>query len=538
MSPKRILLNLCRYGKNPKSALLALRTLCEYCIIKHSKLIDRNWISEQYGNPNDADSNPLLQYIVTAHSFSQTSASPLFSDQEYRDLHKLSRKTLPVVHYELFGKKSGIVISHIEQERNKGKKTGYYTHEQWSLDKHISSFQKTIASIKQRVSNGEKIRVAFLVFSSSMFPARPLLDKLLTDPLFSAHIVVIPDLRWPDIDPKPAMTRCHSDLKKYYAADVLSMAKPGNDGVWPDITSLHDIVCYATPYDLSDYHYNPRWSIGREFLPIQANYTLSTQNYGLKLFSLFNQAIFWMTFFESDDFLNQFKSCMTTKGTNCPVVGYIKMDPLADKPKNASQRKCLIIAPHHSISGGYNDILSVSNFLRYSEYFKELPDKYPEIDFVFRPHPFLIQALKQEKVWGPTKTDNYFAELLSHNNMRISTDGDYLALFAKSDGIIQDCCSFLVEYFYTGKPQCYMLKSEMEKSKTFLPFGRECLDHCYLSYTSNEIDNFITTVIIDGKDHLRNARNDFRARLMVNYPNASSTALDLIKNKLGLLTVQ
>ena len=79
----------------------------------------------------------------------------------------------------------------------------------------------------------------------------------------------------------------------------------------------------------------------------------------------------------------------------------------------------------------------------------------------------------------------------SKSNVIYDTNANYFESFAKTDGIIQDCGSYLVEYFSTGKPQCYMLLKPKDIEEKFLKLGQECLKNSYLAYNEEDIINFI-----------------------------------------------
>ena len=114
-----------------------------------------------------------------------------------------------------------------------------------------------------------------------------------------------------------------------------------------------------------------------------------------------------------------------------------------------------------------------------------------------------------------------------------SDGGDYFREFAESDACIQDCGSYLVEYFYTGKPCCYMLKSPADVNAKFAPLGKECLANCYIAYDTAAIERFVADVVVGGKDPKREARAAFAKRIMVNYPRAAEVALAHIKSGLS-----
>ena len=403
---------------------------------------------------------------------------------------------------------------------------------------HPASFPAKIERIRRdRVENGLPVRALFLVSSASMFPARPLFDAMLRDPGFDARIFIIPDLRWPDRDPELARRRCRDDLAAY-PADRFLEAKPDDSGIWPDVIDDFgaDIVSYSSPYDYSDFRYNPHWAVGRDFLPIYISYSFSTSLYGYWVFGLQNYAYFWKVFVECPQSAKDYAEHSLLNGSNAEAVGYFKMDRLATAepwPRNGG-RKRVLIAPHHSVEGGANDMLAFSNFQRYADFFLSLPEAHPELDFVFRPHPFLFTVLSRPNKWGQAKVDDWIARMKAHPNVRWSEEGDYFPAFASCDAIVQDCGSYLAEWFYTGKPCCFMLKAPSDINAKFTPLGRDCLSHCYLAYDEAAIESFLRDVVEGGADTMAAERDAFRKTIMVNYPHAADAALASIRKALGI----
>ena len=135
--------------------------------------------------------------------------------------------------------------------------------------------------------------------------------------------------------------------------------------------------------------------------------------------------------------------------------------------------------------------------------------------------------------WGPEKCAAWRSRFLAHPNARWSDGGDYFAEFAASDAIVQDCGSYLVEWLYTGRPCCYMLKSE-EDFRKFSPLGVECLRHCRLAYAAADIEAFLRDVASGSGGDTSPDREEFRRRVMVHYPHAAEAALASIRRDLGL----
>ncbi|MCR5413515.1 MAG: rhamnan synthesis F family protein [Kiritimatiellae bacterium] len=413
-------------------------------------------------------------------------------------------------------------------------KTLARTHEKVSYEKHQASFPEKCRRLAAKISAGGKAKTVFFVSSSSMFPARPLFDAMMRDGMFDPRIVVIPDLRWHDGGHLDAMESCRADLATTVPEERLSVAQMDEFGQWIDVLECADIVCYPSPYEMSSFRYNPRYAVGRDFLPIHVNYGYYRSVYDRHVMGGQSYAYMWKAFFECEDTLAEYRANSAIGGVNGELVGYVKMDALAAARKNAHPRKRILVAPHHSVEGGTNKMLSLANFIRYADFFMSMPDRWPGIDFVFRPHPFLFKIMSRPKIWGPGRVERYVRELKSKPNVIWSDGGDYFSEFAESDGCIQDCGSYLVEYMYTGKPCCYMLKSPADIDVKFAPLGRKCLEQCYIAYDTDAIDSFIRDVIVGGNDSKAKSRAAFAKTIMVNHPHAAEAALACIKRSAGL----
>jgi hypothetical protein len=117
-----------------------------------------------------------------------------------------------------------------------------------------------------------------------------------------------------------------------------------------------------------------------------------------------------------------------------------------------------------------------------------------------------------------------------NSNVIYSEKGDYFEEFAKSDALIDDCGSYLVEYFYTKRPQCYLLKTPSDIQSKFVELGQKCLSNCYIAYEEKEILAFIENVVINGNDPKRESRIQFAENeVMYNYPNVAMAIINELK---------
>ena len=407
-------------------------------------------------------------------------------------------------------------------------------HYKITYSEHQASFAGKRRAIAEKMQSGKRVRVVFFVTTTSMFPMEPLFVEMCKDSRFEAKICAIPDMRWHDGKVIDAIEACERELAGKYGECMLIHVRPDEFGAWPDVLVDADIVAYPSPYELSVFRYNPHYALGRPFLPICANYGYYRSIYDRHVMSGQSYAYMWKAFFECEATVEEYRKYSAIGGANVDLVGYMKMDALAHVSPRSHSRKRVLIALHHSVEGGTNKMLSLANFIEYADFFKELPGRYPEIDFVFRPHPFLFKVMAHKNEWGEQKVADYIAQIKTRPNVIWSEGGDYFREFVESDACIQDCGSFLVEYFYTGKPCCYMLKSPHDIETKFASFGQECLKNCYLAYNVNEIDEFIRAVVEGGKDPKSKARNKFSKSVKVNYPRAAEVAFQHICEALGV----
>lgn len=399
-----------------------------------------------------------------------------------------------------------------------------------SYAEHQASFPEKCKRIAERLGSGEKIRAVFFVSNASMFPAQPLFDAMLKNPSFDPRVIVIPDLRWRDANPLNAMAECQEKLAGMIPSERLALAEQDEFGSWQEVLDDVDIVCYPSPYEFSSFRYNPHYAVGRDFLPVCANYGFYRSIYDRTIMGGQSYAYMWKAFFECQDTLEEYRKYSALGGANADLSGYIKMDRYASASAGrvASDKPTVLVALHHSVDGGTNKALSLANFVRYSDFFMQLPDKFPQVTFLFRPHPFLFTIMSRKGQWGKQKTEDYIAQLKAKPNVVWSDGGDYFPEFAASDACIQDCGSYLVEYIYTKKPCCYMLKGPEDIEAKFAPLGKKCLDACYIAYDTEAIERFMREVVLGGADSKAPVRESLASEIMLNYPNAASVALEHI----------
>jgi hypothetical protein len=306
--------------------------------------------------------------------------------------------------------------------------------------------------------------------------------------------------------------------------------------VYTDCISDFDLVFFTNPYEAMTYKYfTLNYLKDKDLLPIYISYggEVSSQQNNTMLASP-EMSLFWKIFVNDYASLERHQEHQIIKGKNVIVSGNIRMDEYANITTIEQNRKKIIIAPHHTIGNEYKNIFQLSNFLFYADFFLELPKKYPEIDFVFRPHPLLFVRLRQNDMWGKEKADKYIQHLLTNTNVIYSDGGDFIKLFAQSSAIIHDCGSFIYDYLFTGKPCCYMLKNK-ETLKQLNTLAVKSINCYYIAENSNDILSFIENVVIAGYDYKKNARIEFADKnLKINFPDAADYVIKELKQEFAV----
>ncbi len=283
-----------------------------------------------------------------------------------------------------------------------------------------------------------------------------------------------------------------------------------NKNKWIDVkkTINPDIVFFTKPYKdtLPKYHiYN-----FTDKLTLHTPYGMLCLDIYRLSYNLPFHNLLWKFLVETEFQYNFSKQYSLCKGDNAVVVGALATEKLMDpdfhpqdvwKPQSHTKKK-IIWAPHHTVDYLFN----FSNFLVYCDKMLELAKKYEDtVQFAFKPHPVL--KFKLINIWGKEKTEAYYKKWEEMENTQLE-QGYYMDLFKTSDALIHDCASFTVEYLYTKKPTLFMVRDQQALSHWNI-FGEKCFDMHYHAHDMDEIEHFITNVVIGEQDTMREKREKF-----------------------------
>lgn len=407
----------------------------------------------------------------------------------------------------------------------------------FTIERIHNNYQKTIKRLQKKIQKGEKIRVCFAVIFDSMFQTAPVFEAMLQDEMFDPFILVIPNTNRGEKNMTYQMDKTYKTLSKKYSQVYLANSNSAKKFI--DWSPRIDIMFFNNIYDDAT---EPLYSIAHY---ARKGMLTCYTGYGYIISNWYKNLLRHNTFFKTRNILlwkifalekhEQTLLRQICHSNQIVLTGYSKMDQLGKMRKVIRERKKIIIAPHHTVTDWD---LTLSNFFRYSDFFLELPKKYPNIDFVFRPHPLLFVKLVAENLWTKQKITKYLDELSAMNNVEYQNGGDYFDTFVNSDAIIHDCGSFSAEYLFTGHPCCYMLHNAEITHKNSNSFHQQCVQNHYPAYNEQDIINFIEQVVLAGKDSMKEKRNRFfEEKLKYNYPHTSEKILQYIKRAITMPTL-
>lgn len=403
-------------------------------------------------------------------------------------------------------------------------------YEIYAIQRGLDAKIRAMAKVKEGA-----IRVGFFVISSSSFQYENLLRLMVKDPLFAVSIVVIPDTLRGDENMRKTMVSAYEAFKIQYGTRV-RLAHNG-DYKFVDLSADFDVCFVTNPYDGMTHPLYRFENLARSgVLVAYTNYSYGEGTANAVNFNHMRSLQFLWRFYldrEAELVRMQHYQLVLHRFKRLSLVGSIKTDAFANVKVDKGVNKTIIIAPHHSVRGNATP-LSMGTFDQYADFFSRLPVMYPQVHWIFRPHPLLFWTMRSVGLWNDSDEEDYISKITAYNNVSYVPEGDYHDFFVNSDALIQDSGSFIAEYHVVGHPQCYLLRDDTIERTQFNDFGREMLAQTYKAYSEQDIIDFIDNVVLAGNDPMKENRDKFaKEKLMYNYPHASEAIVADIKKALG-----
>ena len=378
---------------------------------------------------------------------------------------------------------------------------------------------KALVGLKDK----KRIRCVFMAIDVSVWKYDEVVRLMMKNFRFEPIIFVCPMVNYGKEVMKEKMDQCMTYYESKGYKVVCSYNKEQQRYVDLVNELQPDILFYTNPYKglIDDRYYIKNFT---NILTVYVSYYISCSkdiDFCTNV-PLYN--IVWRKYVEFDFNLEICRKYANNGGRNVVVTGYPGIEPLIKRHANKSSlnvdnRKRIIWAPHHTLDAS---IYGHSCFFMYADFMLEMARKYEnDIILIFKPHPLLKGKLY--KVWGLERTEQYFNAWSSKSNTLIN-ESDYIELFLKSDAMIHDSGSFVVEYLYVDKPVMRTV-NDVPLDEQFNDFALSCLNQYYFAYNENDIEQFIQNVI-NGVDPLKEQRTKFVNDVLMPKGSPSQNIID------------
>jgi len=396
--------------------------------------------------------------------------------------------------------------------------------------------------LKRKVEKGKKVKVLFYVECLSKFSGLNIYKEMEKNPLFEPYIYLV-STDHGKLNVKGTMEDYFKEFESLKGRGYRVVSGyDENLRLIPFEQFKPDIVFTTDP--CIDYRDIPLTNVylNVNYLVCYIFYGMATvNNYG---YVWNNRRIntawknFCLTYYDYYQHLEG----STHFGLNAVLLGSPKLDNYA-KPveeckipeKIDNGKKIVIYAPHFSTYKQCWTPSFTGTFHIYHNYFLNLVKTYPNINFVFKPHPHLQFFLEKEGIMSRENYCKYVEKWCSYPNGILVDSDEYIELFKRSSCLITDCISFIGEYLPSEHPCIYLYNPSRER-KTYLEgftdFGKKILKEYYLSFSEKEIQKNFEKVVLQGIDPTKEARLNIINKEYYNIGHASKNIVEYIEKAL------
>ena len=370
-------------------------------------------------------------------------------------------------------------------------------------------FKKSVELIRRK----DKIKVGFVLYDSSMWSGDDLYNYFAADEKFEPTIFLC--LR----NDKPKTEIMEKDfwhgVEQFKSRGLNVVAVNDKNFSVPE----QDLLIFLTPYFETLPNAFQLSNFTARNLIAYMPYSITISRWYVQ-FSLPIMYIAWKVFLETKISLDLFSQKCPQGAQHGFYSGYSKLDAfyknLNDFKFNwkmtRSDAKKIIWAPHWSINEG----VLCSTFQWNYKFMYLFASEHPEISWVVKPHPNLLFSAVKSGLFRTTK--DFEAYLQAWNdlpNAQVYTGAYYQDMFATSDGMIHDSCSFTAEYQYVNKPMIFLTRD----TQKFSELGEEILRASYLvdGQDLDAIAALIQRIFIEGDDFKAAERKEIFDKYL-NYP--------------------
>lgn len=368
-------------------------------------------------------------------------------------------------------------------------------------------YKKLLSKLRIKLHN-KKIKVVFYVNENAKWSYQSLYDLMLASDIFEPQVVLSNNLE---------------ENIAFYKSYGMKIESAFIDNQHISLKTFNpDIVFYEQPWEVP--HINKPHQVSKFALCAYIPYGIANNPKAMKNYSFFISTL-WKNFIVHECMIEPYSKIVKNGNEIFQVTGHPKLDVYNNYQEVQHSKQTIIYAPHFAVS---NSILKFSTFEWSGQYMLEFAKSHPEFNWIFKPHPKLKEYFINSKYMTQKDLDRYFDEWA--NIGKICLSGNYFNLFQESDAMITDCGSFLIEYFFTGKPLLHLISHE---SAPHSKINRIVADNYYKIHNKNSLETYLKEIIINKNDFMKTQRIDECKRIFGTKLNSAKNVYDYILRELS-----
>lgn len=366
---------------------------------------------------------------------------------------------------------------------------------------------------------GDKINVVFLIQCLTIWnKLKCVYEQMSKDDRYSVWILAIPD------DATKIGTDNYSDLCHMYPdAQIINAV---TDNGWYNLKEIKpDYVFFQRPYDT--------------YLPVEyrsynvCKYTKTCYlNYGYNFTDIANLSMakrffrnIHLFFAENEIYqnknINRFKYSHKKGYRKSYNIGYPAFQDFMEQKKDnylEDNKYKVMWTPRWS-----EDVeVGGSNFFKYKDEIIDYISNHEDVSLIFRPHPMLFSHSIEVGRMTNEDVDNYLKIFKEDTRFEYDCEKEYADNFWRSDVLVTDFSSVIMEYYLTGKPIIYC-----PTGMKINDFFENILSVNYVADSWDDVERIVND-LKNGIDPLSEARKKKVSEFIGDYKNISKRFVDEI----------
>lgn len=167
--------------------------------------------------------------------------------------------------------------------------------------------------------------------------------------------------------------------------------------------------------------------------------------------------------------------------------------------------------------------LGASHFFEYKDFFIEWVNKNKNSSVVFRPHPMMFSNFKKTGEMSEIEAERYLSNYINNEKLIYDSNAEYYTTLWKSDVLVADLTTVIIEYFVVRKPIVYCV-ADIE----YNDFMKKIISGCYCVHNEQELTETLK-MLESGQDPLLDERNKIADYLLKGKEDTAKSIVRKIK---------